>query len=97
MQYPCNFVQSYGHMRSNQRANIVITQDTIDCIRLHLNTPGEPGLDSQVVIAGQNLYALHAALGKIVAKAKKYDRERAAAATDQEKYELGRRYAETAA
>jgi len=97
MHYPCQFVQAYGHMRSNQHANITITADTIDCVRLHINTPSEPGLDSQVVIAGRDLYALHAALGKLVAQAKRYEKERAAATTDAERYEIGRRYAETAA
>jgi len=97
MQYPCQFVQSYGHLRANLGSNITITQDSIDTVRLHINTPGQPGLDTQVFLAGRNLYDLHAALGKIVAKAKKYERERAAAATDEERYELSRRYAGTAA
>ena len=97
MHHPCQFVQTFGHMRSNERANIILSQDTVSCVRFHINTPGQPGLDTQFVMSGQDLYAFHAALGKIVAKAKRYDRERAAAPTDEAKYEVGRRYSETTA
>jgi hypothetical protein len=88
MHHPCQFVQSYGHLRSNDRANITITQDTISCVRLHINTPAHAGLNTQIVIAGRDLYAFHAALGKIVAQAKRREKEADAATTPEERYRL---------